>query len=620
MTAVDGGVRPRRLPVPVLGLLLALATWPIPSATPCAGLDCSWRYGLTALLSTSWSHPQVTGFTYGPLGALVTPNLASRWVGAAALLVALAVQAALCSLLLRRLERQVPPVLAGVLTYAVVRLVTGPEVGETIVLVGLLAATEVVQAGTRRPQLLWAGGCLLTATAMLTKLSTGLSLLGLLAVAAAAQHSGSTLGRWARLRDGSLIVAATAGTVAVLTAVVFSVVTLRPAALPRWVSASRATAGGYTAMGVELAGTGRQYVYAAILLLVLAVVGLAAARAGAKGAAWSLLMVGAVAYVKFREGFVRHDGHAVIFFTAVAVLALSLPLGRRTVRVALLTGAAAALVVFGVGLAQARDYFQLYDGPRAGVDEAMTVLSGQRFATMTAEARRSIAGSDAVPAAVLALLRGHTVQVDPWETAAVFAYHLQWRPVYAWHLYAAYTPVLDADNARSITESDAPERILRMPAVSIDSRAAAFESPAYQLAVACRYRPILSAGGWQVLARGRDTCQRQMDRGSATARPGDDIAVPQPLAAGDLIVARLRLGRSLGQRLATAVFKPTQESHIDLGGSSHRLVVTTAAQPLVLVAPPGLLPSPEIDAGVRRISVRGGITSVTVAFSEIVRG
>jgi hypothetical protein len=188
-----------------------------------------------------------------------------------------------------------------------------------------------------------------------------------------------------------------------------------------------------------------------------------------------------------------------------------------------------------------------------------------------------------LPPDVLAALRGHRVQVDPYQTALVWAYDLRWGPSEVWALYSSYTAWLDDANAASISRPSGPERILvntRAPAVG--GRDPDFESPAYQLAKLCRWRVVAAGGRWRVLASGPDRCGTAEPLGTVRFADGEQIAVPAARHAGSIVTVRLRWDTGLSDRLAALLFKPFEEQHVSLDGHRYSLVVRTAGQPLVV--------------------------------------
>src|SRR5205085_5209206 len=123
--------------------------------------------------------------------------------------------------------------------------------------------------------------------------------------------------------------------------------------------------------------------------------------------------------------------------------------------------------------------------PVADVREAVTeardaVALGRR--NRAAAAARALARAQlAVPARDLRLLRGHSVDVVPYETSAVWAYGLAWQPEPLLQWYTAFDGRLDRMNAAALVDRGA-ERILRQRTPTVDSKVGEFEAPATYLA------------------------------------------------------------------------------------------------------------------------------------------
>jgi hypothetical protein len=199
---------------------------------------------------------------------------------------------------------------------------------------------------------------------------------------------------------------------------------------------------------------------------------------------------------------------------------------------------------------------------------------------------------------ILAALRGHTVHVDPTQTAVLHAYpDLAWRPLPVFQAYSAYTPGLDALNAEAVRGPEAPDRILReapyvqpggtlqIP-VTIDGRFRWWDQPATTLEIWCRYEEVAASARWQVLARTDRRCD--VAQPLATIESGSARTVDVPEAPRDrFLVVRIRgLEPSALDQLGTVLFKPL-EWYALLGGVRYRLVQTTAADGLLLAVPPG---------------------------------
>jgi hypothetical protein len=576
----------------LLSVLLAALTCPFASATPSFDLDFSWGFAAHAWVSGSAGDVPVTYFTYGPLGFLAVPVVWGRSTYAFALLFSLGVQVALCRLLLARLLRLVTLPVAVLVVLAVAALVD-TSTPELMLIAVTLAAAELLQGGTRHPRAWLLAGTALSGLALLVKFSSGLVCLGVLVLVTAL-----LAGPGLRRRIGT---AAGAGAASVLVSwVAFGAVTGHPDAFWTWVRASTEIASGYVAMAYEYydGSTTADYGYAVPLtagLVLLAA--LLALRARALPQAGSALVLALVVYLMFREGLTRHDPvHLRIVTTALLVLPFALVLGRRT-RWLL---APLVLLAFGFGVWQTHE---LHPGQRYDLAGNVSRLANRVGLVADARStqdrgRRVIQDNFQVPGPVLDALRGHRVQVDPFDTGAVWAYGLRWGPASVWALYSSYTPWLDDHNAASLRAATGPDRVLRrVSTAAVDGRQPAFESPAYQLEELCRWRRVVTSGMWEVLERGPDRCGAPTRLGTARLVPGQPVVIPRPTVPGSVVTVRLLLDLPLRYRLESALFKPWTPRTVVLDGRRYRLVVRTAGQPLAVVVPATLSGVPGSPGG-----------------------
>lgn len=561
-----------------LSLLIAVLTCPFPRAVPGTLLDDSWGYAVHSWITGAAGDVPVTFFTYGPLGFLTAPAVWQRWTYAAGIAFLLLVQVALCRLLLARLLRVSPLPVALAVTVLLAALVDD-YAAETLVVVATFFAAELLQEGVRRPRPTLALSCVVSGLALLVKFSAGVVTLLLLLVVTAAL-AGPSLRR--RLGFSAL-----AGAGSLLTSWALFALVTGHLSFPTWLRSSKEIASGYVAMGLEGPGSVRvsHYLWAAPLLLGL--IGLAAVlvvRHRDRATAVIGLVVVLSAYLAFREGFTRHDlTHVAVLVSALTFLPFALVLGRRSrwLLVPLVVGA----FFYGTSVTHTTDV-----GDRYALVSNVERLANRLHLVVSpgpaqAQGRADIRTHFAVPPAVLDAVRGYRVHVDSFDTAVLYGYDLRWGPAAVYAGYSSYTPWLDTHNAASLSARTAPERILRYRGSRpIDARYALFESPAYQVAIQCRWQPVITTALWQVLEPGPDRCTQRSSLGSVSFRAGEAVAVPQPRAGG-IVTVSLDLAVPLTDRLEGLVFKPWTQRYVRLDGTRWRLVVATATGPLALRLP-----------------------------------
>jgi len=181
-------------------------------------------------------------------------------------------------------------------------------------------------------------------------------------------------------------------------------------------------------------------------------------------------------------------------------------------------------------------------------------------------------------------MQGKTVDVSPWGDTVLWAnpsFHFDPLPVL--QDYNAYTPSLDQLDVRFLRSSDAPQYILRQPH-AIDGRNPAFEPPATQLAIECRYREVAADYVWQLLERESNRCGHLQKLGSVITGLGHWVTVPSAPPA-DEVVASFELPDSLSSRVESLLFKSAHVSFtVNDGQEKWRFVEATGPDLHVLRA------------------------------------
>lgn len=565
--------------------LVFLLTWPLGTLTPAAGLDPSWQAGLHLAAQRGLDFGRDFTFTYGPLGFLGAPRLFFTSTAALGILYTVAVQVALCVTVVYFAHRLVPLALALLGSWVVVALAL-TEPAEIVPIVMAMWCVWAVGAGRAReddtpPWWPWLVGTAVAAIQLLLKFNTGLVCGALVAVSAALVYP-----RVWRL------LAAMAAEFAVLVTGLWLLTGGPLGHLPAFLRDSLDMTSGYSeAMALE--ESARQWEYVAAIVLVAGTVAavVIAARLGARRypAVPLLVVFGLVAYLEFRRGFVRHDAHSIPFFLAGALVALAVPWPRAVIGLAV---AAAWTVVLGFAV-HLPLWTAVDPAPRVEALRSQTrlMVSSERRREAVLAAKDDVRRAVGLSPAVLAEIDGHTVHVDPWETSAIWAYGLSWRPEPVFQSYLAYSPVLDQENADLLESARAPERVLRhVPAQAIDGRHPFMDDPRSELALACNYHQTMVDGEWEVLAKGLDRCLPARPIATVAVKSGDSVAAPE-VGADEILVMRVHLGRSLLGRLQAAVFKPASLDYVVLDGGRYRLVTANAGGPLPLCLPPALCPA-----------------------------
>jgi hypothetical protein len=541
---------------------------------PAAGIDASWQAGLALAQEHGLHFGSDIVFTYGPLGFLTASPLFVVWSGMLAVAFSLLLQVLLCRTLLHVL-RDLPAAGAVMVAYVVAAIgLRGAELGLMIVLA--LTLSVLAEPDAHPPRWLPASGGVAASALLLIKPNVGVLALALTAIAVVfcAPRRGRALAELA----GSFVVA-------------FAVVWLATGNAVRdvvpWLRGSAQFVAGYTA-GMAFEDPGRHHeIVDAVLLFVAMALLLRRAAAGQPRARQAALALACAigSFAMLKEGFVRHDAHAAIFFATCAVVAAALARGELT-RIA---GAGIAVIAsvwslasFGVQPSALVHYTDRLDGTAA---ELKLLTDGAARNEMLSETRAQMLRTLGLPPGVLRDLRSHTVDVQPTETSAVWTLGFHWRPQPVFQSYAVLTPALDRLNADFLASERAPERVLRLhPLSNIDERNPVFDAPSAFLALVCNYRETFVSGGFEVLARATNRCGPPRRFAGRSVQAGQDVHVPRA-RPHELVYARVRIPRPFADRLRELVWKPAAEPAIELDGVSFRLVAATASGPLLMRMP-----------------------------------
>jgi hypothetical protein len=554
-------------------MLIALVTWEVPEFVPRTGFDASWQLALNLAAEHGLDYGHDVVFTYGPLGFLSQPLIVSALTGGAGFAYAFVAQVVLAAVVLAGSSRVYGWLGGTVLTFLALGLPL--LLSDVVAYVAFFAAVWLLEQEDP-PRARWLLPLFGAAAAFefLVKLNGGILCLVIFALVA-----------WSlpprRIRAELVLAASFAFSVFLLWLATGN----PPAALPAWLRNSRHIVSGYTD-AVATASPGRRsaLVYAALLVVAAVALLVPHLRRLPRRRSVPLLLV-ALAYVfaNVKEGFIREDQHALYFFGAfgVGVLAFAWRGVARWAAAGLVVGASAATVT--TPEVSLRTLYQPVAHLRTAVKEARDAVDdGSR--TRDEAAARALARSQlAVPARDLRLLRGHTVDVVPYETSAAWAYRLRWRPEPLLQWYTAFDAHLDRMNASALAQRGA-ERILRQRTPTVDAKVGAFEAPATYLALVCHYRELAADGSWEVLAQTHDRCGRPQVIATVEGRAGKPVAVPHAPRADEIVYARIRFPGSVVDRLESLLFKPLPLPTVQLGGT-FRFVPETAGGPLVLRMP-----------------------------------
>jgi hypothetical protein len=607
----------RRPPTLLLGLLLALLTWSVALQAPSVGLDASWIAGISMATHGGLHYGTEFIFSYGPLGFVALPQVYYPTFGLLSLLWLGTVYIAFCVTLIWVMRRHLPGWIALALGFALLGLL--PLIEQPLVLATLVALALLEK---ERPERALNAYVLLAPTfaavEALAKLSTGpviaaVLILGLIGA-----------------RPNRRQVAAFFGLLVGQLALFWFATGQALANIGPFIENTLRISSGYSTAMMRLVDVAPWKVVVATIAavaLALAIVVLGARLPYRdRRARWcGGILLALSAFVLYKEGVVRPDaGHLSLFFSSACILWIGLPWQRARV---LLIGAA-AIVLIGIPMRpkETSTNYDVVGNVETAVEGVHALVSSGKRQELIDSGREYQRYVYALEPEALRELEGHTVAVEPWETAAAWAYELDWRPLPIFQNYSAYTAALDRLNSEAVEAADGPERILRenppfiypeFPTPDLDGRYFGWDPPEQMRAVLCNFRPLTVTVRWEVLARTGDRCGPAEPDGTVKASYGKTVAVPPP-GKGEVVFVRIRGAGVGGLERVTNFLLRAATRHLLLNGTSrYRLVPETAEDGLLMAGDPALVepegsysPIPQVQT----IAVEGPGGNLTFEF------
>lgn len=584
----------------VIGLLLAAVTWPVRTLAPQPGLDASWVAGLHMAAHSGLQFGPQVAFTYGPLGFLNVPGLYYTWPARLTFVYLAVVQIALCLTLVWTLRGTFGALATIGITVIVVPLISDPRIGvEPVSAIVFIWAAVSLREGAPSvvARALPVAGGALAALELLVKISTGVTVLAICALTILFTREQ----RWRRA------LAFVASWIAALI-VLWLVAGQALSHLPDFAANSLSVTSGYSAaMGLSAPGnTWQLWAALAIVVLVCSVIG-HPTRDAVRRNVRSYVLWAAFSLLLFKAGYVR-NGHILTYLGGSLAGCLAFawrPAERARV---LLAATAIVFLIYAITHVDPSSTVRPVEAVSTGLDQVRTLADSTRRDVLVAKARMAILRTYALDPPALAELRGHTVDVVPYDTAIVWAAQLAWRPVPVFQGYVAYTQRLDGLNADERSSPHASERILRNVA-SIDNRLPTLDPPAANLQMLCHYIEVRPGATWQVLARVPNRCGHPNRLASVRARWGETVPVPAARHQSSLVFVRVKGTEPTGFERLRTFFYRALERHLVLDGTrAFRFIPGTAADSgLVTVPRASDYTGPfRMSSGARRLAVTKG--------------
>ena len=568
----------------VLGVIVALLGWRVGMNPPAQGLDPSWNAGLAMAIKDGLHFGTQVVFTYGPLGFLDGPFI---WYGDLAVLAFLysaALYVGFCVALVWALRRSLPIVPSVLIAFLIVALL---PLLEQSILVAVIVCLGVLERerSQRIINALVVGGASFAAVEALVKLSSGpiVALVFLVAVIGVGARWWQVLGFLGLMGAEILLLWLLAGQ--------------SLSTIPDFLENTWQVVSGYSAAMLRQGEVSAWKVILATLAAAIVTVGLVAASARARfpdnRARWAATaLMGIAAFAVFKEGVVRTDaGHLSLYFSTACVLWIAIPWGKARWRWLLAGSALIAAMGVPVRPPGLPTNLNAIANVRFATDQFRNLVSGSRRAKLINDGRFRMQIGYGLDPQMLADLRGHTVAIEPWETAVAWAYQLDWHPLPVFANYQAYTSKLDEANAAEVESPSGPDRILRENELlvvpewrtgDIDNRYPGWDPPAQARAILCNFVPLHTTARWQVLGRMSNRCSSPQLIRSVDASSGTTVPVPEPGRNEVVFVRIYGAGVSGLERLSTFLLHARTRRVVVNGAQSYRLIPGTASDGLLL--------------------------------------
>lgn len=293
-----------------------------------------------------------------------------------------------------------------------------------------------------------------------------------------------------------------------------------------------------------------------------------------------------ICFVFFKHGFVRHDGHANIAYSVLALLALG-TMFTALVDNYRLTAVLALFVTVNttVCFSDANDCAKLEFGPIGHLTEIGRLVTAQApppwkgLRSGFELAKEAIRARNPLPA-----MEG-SADVISYNQGVLFAYGMQWKPRPVFQSYSAYTPGLITLNGSVLAQEGADNLLVKIQ--PIDGHLAAQEDSLVWRTLLDWYESAGTAAGFALLKRRTSPSEwisQEILVGSA--KTGQPVRLPET-QVGSCLWVTIDLDETVGDRLLSALYKPSETSIVTLGsrGSKKHRYLVAAGRAGFIISP-----------------------------------
>ena len=261
--------------------------------------------------------------------------------------------------------------------------------------------------------------------------------------------------------------------------------------LSKFIGGSLEVSSGYSS-AMSAVGSPWEVGFAVFELVLACVLFFSLARENSLGFSLSLAFL---AWMTFKHGFVRQDGHVLIFIFSVPFLVALGITKAKSLRTKKL-GFSVYMYTLGMLLVyifthnpfgqqiQLRNIFQVLK-PDNAINRFSHLTNLNALKKSTQEASANNLSAIKLPEKIVSKLEGKQVDIIPFEISLVAANDLDWKPKPAFQSYVAFTSLLDNANLKSF--SSHPRDYILYQFASIDGRHPFFDEPATFFYLLCNY-------------------------------------------------------------------------------------------------------------------------------------
>jgi hypothetical protein len=203
----------------------------------------------------------------------------------------------------------------------------------------------------------------------------------------------------------------------------------------------------------------------------------------------------------FTYGFTRHDDfHIRTTFVWLTYLSIAITLSARL----RINGLIALLLLFNSPI-QILPFINFPERIQTGPVEVIKSLDSNYLALKSNSDLARLRSATNLSTQFLSVIQERTIAILPWDQLIAKGYGFNFVTFPIPQSYSAYTPKLDAINARFIQGKGSPDLILLNGPKAIDGRNPIWEAPLTNIAILCHYHTVLYDSEYLLLEKNKNS-------------------------------------------------------------------------------------------------------------------